>query len=238
MHRKTVVRAWLTIMVVMASLLLVPTAGTASTAHRRPCSLRHFSDYFTASTDPAWRFVNRAGQVSAGRLMIDGDYLPVRLGRDGWAVTHVGSRQWCDYRFTADYDTTNATGSPDTVHMSTFYFRMVTSGAKRMGTFYRLDVWDPGQADPRGPGMLPDGLVMLSRYNHGTPTLLRQRERSNTVTGSNHVSISAAGAQLTVRVNGSRVVSVKDPHPIRYGGVGLGQIWETNGSFDNVVVRH
>jgi hypothetical protein len=50
--------------------------------------------------------------------------------------------------------------------------------------------------------------------------------------------VRVEGNVITVRVNGVRVIRVEDPAPLRYGGVGVGQIWETNGRFDNVQVVH
>ncbi len=56
------------------------------------------------------------------------------------------------------------------------------------------------------------------------------------VVGSNQATVRVEGNVVTVRVNGVRVIRVEDPAPLRYGGVGVGQIWETNGRFDNVQV--
>ena len=58
------------------------------------------------------------------------------------------------------------------------------------------------------------------------------------VEGSNHAAVKVEGNVITVRVNGLRIVRIEDPEPLKYGGVGVGQIWETNGGFDNVVVAH
>lgn len=198
-----------------------------------------FRDYFNVSPDPAWTFYNRAGQVAGGRLVVDGDYLPgAGAIRDGWVMTHVGATKWRNYVFTTTYDTANVGGSPSDVHMAFVYFRVVDAGQRTGGTYYRLALWDPEQASPQGSGgNLPTGLVILERYNNGVPTLLADRKVSNTVTGGNQVEVRVTGPRIEVKANGSVVVSVVDPKPIRYGGVGVGQIWETNGAFDNVTVR-
>jgi hypothetical protein len=220
-----------------APTALAGTAGGDARAGQNGGTL--FQDYFTTTPDTAWTFVNRGGQIAQGRLVIDGSYLPGATDRDGLAVTHVGDRAWRDYTFSATYDTENVGGGQPGVHMAFFFFRVMdsTPGA---GTFYRLSVWDPGQESPKGSGgLLPDGLLQLDRYNAGVVTSLADVEHVTTVTGGNAVEIRMTGARIEVRTNGVLVASVRDPAPLRYGGVGVGQIWETNGTFDDVrVVRH
>ncbi len=193
-----------------------------------------FRDHFSRSSDGAFTFVNRAGRVAGGRLVIDGDYLPTAQDRDGWAVTHAGDRRWRDYSMTARFDTSNPGGSPSEVHMASFYVRVRDAA----DTFYKVMVFDPGQPDPRGSGDVIDhGLVQVFRVVDGDHTLLKEVERSYTTTGDNRVRITAVGATLTVTINGRWILKTTDPSPIRSGGVGVGQIWETNGSFDDVVVK-
>ncbi len=118
--------------------------------------------------------------------------------------------------------------------MSMFLVRV----ADASDTAYRVLVWAPGQPDPRlVTPWLDHGLVQVMRVVDGEYTVLKEVARSNTTTGWNRVKVAAVGARITVWVNGSRILSVADPAPIRSGGVGVGQIWETNGTFDDVVVR-
>lgn len=212
-----------------------PVVGQMMGAPRTgPCRVL-FADWFNTDRG-AWRFSNREGSITGGALSIDGDYTtPDYQRRDGWAMARVDA-PWRNYTFSATYDSTNATGSPEEVHMATFYTRVQGDGPSDGATYYRIDVWDPGP-DPRtGSSEVPNGLVDVARWRDGETTSLVQREWSNTVNGDNAVAITMTGPRITVRLNGKRVLSVVDPDPIRHGGVGVGQIWETDGTFDNVLV--
>lgn len=214
-----------------------PASGTAAAAC--PCKKVLFQDYFNTSPDSAWKFLNRAARIHSGRLIVDGGYLPSRVERDGWAMTHVGDRTWRNYVFSTSFDTTNATGGQPEVHQADLFFRVIKNGSQRKGTFYRVLIWDPGVPDPAGQGRdMSKGLVQLLRYRHGHHVLLDHRFLSNTVTGTNLAEVKADGKLIVVRINGKRILRVTDPAPLRYGGVGVGKIWETDGWFDNVrVVR-
>ncbi|NUU17934.1 hypothetical protein HP550_11805 [Cellulomonas humilata] len=228
----------------LAALVLIAMAGTAQIATAGPVGgdgragqsrSALFQDYFTTPGSD-WTFVKRAGQIAQGRLVIDGDYLPGAIDRDGTAVTHVGDRAWRNYTFSATYDTENVGGGQPGVHMAFFFFRVqdATPGSE---DYYRVELWDPGQESPKGGGgMLPDGLLLIERYDNGVPTYLADIEHVATVTGGNAVEIRVNGAHIEIRTNGVLVASVKDPAPLRHGGVGVGQIWENNGTFDDVRV--
>lgn len=218
--------------IVFALGVLSAPQGEAS-ACCAPTNHTIFRDHFSRSPDRAFTFVNRAGRIADGRLVIDGDYLPTAQDRDGWAVTHAGDRRWRDYSMTARFDTSNPGGSPSEVHMASMYVRVRDAA----DTFYKVMIFDPGQPDPRGSGdVIERGLVQLFRVVDGEHTLLKEVERSNTTTGDNRARITAVGATITVSINGRWILKATDPSPIRFGGVGVGQIWETNGSFDDVVV--
>ena len=105
------------------------------------------------------------------------------------------------------------------------------------GAMYRLDVWDPG--NPKEGGSCPDwrkGAVGLSRYTNDMGVGLTEACHSNTTVGTNKVTIKITSNHVKVTINGQVVLQYTDPNPISYGGVGVGQIWETNGWYDNVVV--
>lgn len=57
-------------------------------------------------------------------------------------------------------------------------------------------------------------------------------------TGTNNIQIKVVGSKILVRSNGQTMLRYDDTtDPITYGGVGVGEIWGTNGWFDNMVVR-
>jgi hypothetical protein len=200
------------------------------------CTRVLFRDYFNGPSD-AWTFVNRAGRIKGGQLVINGDYLPDPPHRDGYAFTHVGDTGWRNYAFTVTFDNRNVGGDPAEVHETELLVRVSDAGRGGLGTQYRVGIWSPGGEDPSGHGHdMSKGLVGVSRYRDGTSVELKDRYFSNVVVGSNQATVRVEGNVVTVRVNGVRVIRVEDPAPLRYGGVGVGQIWETNGRFDNVQV--
>ena len=200
-----------------------------------------FQDQFTNPNDPNWTFFNRNGIVTGGRLWVNGSYMNGSVGRDGWALTNVGNAAWTNYSFSITYGTWNRGGSPNTVHMGTVYLRVASESGNVRESMYRIDVWDPGQPVPApgpcGTGVLARGAVGLAKYADGVVTSLKTVCLSNSAVGTNRLKVTVNGASIRVVVNGFRVLSYTDPSPIPSGGVGVGQIWETNGWFDNAVVR-
>jgi hypothetical protein len=226
---------------IAASLVFAQADPTGPPRIRTPgwdCACTHvlFKDYFNTPSD-AWTFVNREGSIKGGQLVIDGDYLPDPPERGGTAFTHVGDRTWRDYVYSVTFDNKNVGGDPGEVHESELFARVVDTSHGGLGTHYRILIWSPGGEDPAGQGHdMSKGLVGLMRYNDGVGVGLKHRYFSNVVVGSNQATVQVQGNVITVRVNGVRVIRAKDPEPLRYGGVGVGQIWETNGRFDNVLV--
>jgi hypothetical protein len=225
----------------------VGSVSTGSSAQVEPSGPVLFSDYFNSSSDPNWTFFNRSGHIDGGRLWIDGGYTSDAVGRDGWALTHIGDKTWKDYAVDVAYDNGNIGGSPDH-HMAMIYFRVASAGGHAdveggRRTMYRLDVWDPGDAYEGGScsgiyAPSPAGWVQLIEYsNSGALTWLGEACFSNTVHGTNFVRVVVKGNTIETLINGKTIMTVNDPTPIQYGGVGVGQIWETNGWFDNVTVR-
>jgi hypothetical protein len=204
-----------------------------------------FSDYFTNQAGPNWTFYNRYGTIANGRLQIDGPYRPDAVDRDGWALSHVGDRTWTNYSFDVFYDTENVRGDPAVAdrHMTTLYFRVAAQNpASRPTTMYRLDIWDPGNPSEGWPcppyGVpVPAGYIEFSKIVNGAGSHLTDVCVSNTTNGTNAARVIVYGNTTQVLVNGQAVLRYTDPTPIRYGGVGVGQIRETNGWYDNVVVQ-
>jgi hypothetical protein len=242
---------------VLALILVATSYVTAQTAtnlssQKNEHSTQHkagpiiFQDYFTDGNDNGWKQVNRRWHVTLGRYIQDGDYLPNALGRGGYSLTHIGDKSWRDYVMSATFDITNAPGlpSPD-VHTANFFFRVqrfkqpgFDVGSPSGGTFYEVSIWAKGVLDPRtgGANELPEGLVIFAKFVNGVQVLRVDKEHSNSVTGTNSITIKAAGKRIQVWANGEQVVDFTDPKPIRYGGIGLSTTWEAEAWFDNVIV--
>ncbi|MGZ7084395.1 MAG: family 16 glycoside hydrolase [Candidatus Angelobacter sp.] len=241
---------------VMALLLFATSYVTAQTvANRSSQKEEHstqkmgpiiFQDYFTDGNDNGWKQVNRRWHVTLGRYIQDGDYLPDALGRGGYSLTHVGDKSWRDYVMSATFDITNAPGlpSPD-VHTANFFVRTqrfkqpgFDVGSPSGGTFYEISVWAKGVLDPRtgGANVLPEGLVIFAKFVNGVQVLRVDKEHSNSVVGTNSITIKAAGKRIQAWANGEEVVDFTDRNPIRFGGIGLSTTWEAEAWFDNVIV--
>jgi hypothetical protein len=196
-----------------------------------------FRDFFTDGDDAGWTQINRTWRVAEGRYILDGDYMPGAGGRDGYAVTHEGDTSWRNYVLDVTFDNANPAGlpSPD-VHNAIFFVRVTSQPPG--GTFYRIDVWPFGTTDPRtGSGVIPGGLVQLQKIVNGSGVAYIDREYSNSVAGTNTITIRVLGNMIRVIINGERVLTWSDTSdPIRYGGIGIGAIWEAEAWFDNVIV--
>lgn len=199
-------------------------------------------DRFSPAKRSVWQFYNRQGRIAQGRLWIDGDYSAGSLGRDGWALTHIGDSTWRDYTFEVTYSNDNVGGSPD-VHMSNLYARVASETGNTRGSMYRFNVFAAGEMDPTGNGacgggIMLKGMVELTKYLDGVQSYLKTVCASNTFVGKNTATVQVVGDKIVLSTNGQEVLSYRDAdRPILSGGVGVGQIWETNGWFDNVVVR-
>ncbi len=142
------------------------------------------------------------------------------------------------------YDTRNVGGSPEN-HTVMIFFRVasdVPNDISGYNTLYVLEVWDPGQPYSGGycaeyDTPMPKGWVQILKWVNGEAILAAEGCSSNTSVGTNRASVAMTGDLVEVTVNGRSVLTWTDPDPILYGGVGLGRIWETNGWFDNVIVR-
>ncbi len=224
------------IMVITA--LLVSPITSIQAAEDGPTLLPLFSDYFTDGDDIGWTQINRFWRVAEGRYVLDGDYMPEAQGRDGYAVTHEGDRTWRNYAMSATFDHANPAGlpSPD-AHNAIFFVRV--QSPPPFGTFYRIDTWPFGTPDPRaGTGELPGGIVQIQKVVDGMLVDYADWEYSNSVAGTNMITVGVAGNTIEITINGEQVAAWTDASdPIRYGGVGIGAIWEVEAWFDNVLVR-
>jgi hypothetical protein len=162
---------------------------------------------------------------------MDGAYQPNAVGRGGWVFTHDGDNTWTDYTYRVSYDTEMRAGGYLDHHMVLIYFHVAGEDT------YLLWVWDPGNA--KEGGSCPDwskGAVGLSRYTNGTGVDLTETCRSNTTVGTNRLVVNITSNNIKVKINGQVIPRYTDQNPIPYGGVGVGQVWETNGWYDDVVV--
>ena len=202
-----------------------------------------YSDYFTNGHSYGWLRINRAWQVYRGRYVLDGGYLSNAIGRDGFTVTHVGDTSCRNYALQATFDITNPAGLPTPDVHNAFFFVRVQSPPPN-GTFYRITVWQKGTLDPRGGPhylqVLPYGLLGIEKYVNGEVVRSVGREYSNAVTGTNSITVKSEANVIRVWVNGEYITKFVDDEttspPLRYGGIGLGAIWEAQAWFDNVVV--
>jgi hypothetical protein len=230
--------ALLTVIVALCGLTPLSASGASGTVTSGNTTVLFHDDFTTDSG--AWSFFNRYGRIASGRLWIDGTYMPNAVPRDGWALTHIGDSGWTDYVLGLSYDNENVGGSPDT-HDAMVFFRVASEAGNVRGTMYRVDVFAAGDRYAGGSCTdlgrpWPGGWVQLSKYVNGVGALLHEECASNAQLGDNTLQISIHGGDISVVSNGQTVLAASDPDPIPYGGVGVGQLWETNGWYDDVLV--
>ena len=136
-------------------------------------------------------------------------------------------------------------GYPDYMHTPFFYVRVASAGTNGLGTYYLVSISDPGTRSEgdqcAGYGQpYPEGNVGLEKVVDGAGVWVASTCASNTIVGTNQARLIVKGRTIEVIANGREVMRYTDSsNPIRYGGVGVGQLWETNGWFDNAMVwRH
>lgn len=235
------------VVVALAMAAVIGTAvasGGATGAATEPSGPVMFSDYFTdpQASAESWSFVNRYGRIADGRLWVDGGYMPNAVPRDGWAVTHVGDSQWKDYAVDVVYSSENVGGGDPSWHGPFIFLRVAAQPEGGLGTTYIVAIQDPGSRSEGGECAdygqpYPTGNVGLNKVVDGVGNWVASTCVSNTTTGTNTVRVTVQGKKIEVVANGQTVMTYTDPTPIKFGGVGVGQIWETNGWFDNVIVR-
>ncbi len=202
-----------------------------------------FSDYFTNGHSYGWLRINRAWHVYRGRYVLDGDYTGDVNGRGGFTVTHVGDKSCRNYAVQATFDITNPAGLPSTDVHNAFFFVRVQS-LPPDGTFYRITIWQKGTLDPRGQPhflqVLPGGLLQIEKWVNGTVVGYVDREYSNAIIGTNAITVKSEANVIRVWINGEYITKFVDnettSQPLRYGGIGMGAIWEAQAWFDNIVV--
>jgi len=222
------------------------TAGSEAASSQDRISLMPQAppDWLLCDDLTAWTFYNRNGRIVDGRVWIDGNYAANSIGRDGWAMTHVGDKSWTDYTYTLVANNVNAGGSigyPQDAPMNTLFFRVLAQSMPgRYTTTYRLNLWatrlpPSGGCESSGNYMELEKYVDGQRVEINTDSSLIQC-LSNAVVGTNSYEINVRGGTIEITVNGQLRWVFIDPDPIPYGGVGVGQIWETNGWFEDAWV--
>lgn len=231
-------------MILSATLCCFAQVGTtfAGEEYLAPASCEShqllFRDFFTSKKNTNWTFYNRNGEIKKGSLWMNGRYMSNSIARDGWILTHVGDITWTDYNYSFNFNNENIGGSPSEPNMVTAYFRVKAETGNSRKTMYRLDIWNPGNAQQGGtcPNWL-QGAVGLSKYVNGIGYSLKDTCYSNITEGNNKLVVNIKGGDILITVNGKVVLQYTDSDPIPYGGVGVGQIWETNGWYDDIYVR-
>jgi hypothetical protein len=184
-----------------------------------PNSKLLFHDKFKDGNDEGWTQVNRYWHVRDGRYYLDGDYMPNHQGRDGFSYTHINDRAWKNYVYEFTFAPINGEGNPNQAFVK---FRVQDP----LKTEYRLSLWVPGD---------PGSNTGLEKYVNGKRTSLGVWEPVARY-GKNKGKVVVQEGHITVHINGKKVIDYTDPKPIRYGGIGVGALWELNAWFDDIKV--
>jgi hypothetical protein len=189
-----------------------------------------FQDNFDSGTlSPEWETIWPSQFVENGWLHSqDTNGWP----RDSMALVHDGDTSWTNYTvsLTADF----ASGTPwETVGVlfRTNNFKRSSDGNSGDAYLFGLngiDGWDPANINN----------MFFLRYRNGQPTLLY--ETTNVWNSSNapaDIVISLNDGHIQVSLDGENVIDLVDPDPLLFGGIGVFNIWESEGQYDNFIVQ-
>jgi Ca2+-binding RTX toxin-like protein len=190
-----------------------------------------FQDNFDSGTlSPEWETIWPSQFVEDGWLHnVDTDDWP----RDSEALVHDSDTSWRNYRLSLTADFVN--GSPweqFTVLFRTNNFNRSsagTSGDAYQLAFYGVTGWTPG-GEPKLKSF------DLTRIRNGQPTLLVQEDWNSSETPTDIV-VNVDGSHIQVSLNGASVIDLVDPDPLLFGGIGVHNIWESEGRYDNFIVK-
>jgi hypothetical protein len=151
--------------------------------------------------------------------------------RDSQAVLHDSDPSWRNYEFRATVDILGPWTDATLLMRSQGYSR---SSAGSSGRAYELNFSD---YSGHGPNFDVVNRIVLARVDC-TSGVCINTELANVPLmlgkkGPFDVAAILQDGNIQVSVDGSLVFKVVDTNPINYGGIGIHNIWETHGRYDN-----
>jgi Ca2+-binding RTX toxin-like protein len=188
-----------------------------------------FQDNFNSGTlSPEWETIWPSQFVENGWLHnVDNNGGP----RDSMALVHDGDTSWTNYTvsLTADF----AAGTP--WDQFTILFR--TNDFSRSSSTHLGDAYQLIFNGTNGWGSGGEGeMVSLIRSRNFEYTSLFEGNWNSSNTPA-EIVISAEEGHIQVSLNGSSLIDLVDPDPLLFGGIGVHNVWESEGRYDNFMVK-
>ncbi|MBS0195860.1 MAG: hypothetical protein JSR77_03800 [Planctomycetes bacterium] len=191
-----------------------------------------FEDHFYSGLKPDWRVIKGSAWESGGRLFLQDQTEPAEVPRDSVVVTHDGDVSWTDYEMRVKVIPTVTPIMDRWVRAALLLRTSGTTyadynvGPEFEGYFVSFILpGDPGQPQ-----------LTLYRKMQGSPGVLLAATTTGIPAGEFNVTARVIGPRVTVDINGVTALDVWDPEGPTHGGVGLFNIWESLGQYDDVIV--
>jgi hypothetical protein len=139
--------------------------------------------------------------------------------RDSEALVHDGDMNWTDYTISVKIDPIETFVTDTTILFRTDGFDRSSGGTYGQGYQFGISTAD------HPPYIL---LWQTSNLLYSSPFSIP--------TGPMDIVISAIGPNIKVWIDGSLMIDVVDPNPLLYGGIGVHNVWESIGTYDDFVV--
>lgn len=184
-----------------------------------------FNDHCDAALRPEWIVKNGSAWVPDGWVHLL-DTVPA-FPRYSVITLHEGDLTWNDYIFQARCEPI-LTAAPDGPWMRGGMVWRATNSFSASDTGYALQFVLPG--DSSGTSRLD-----FSRSVNGAGVMLQQITPF-TPTLPMDVLVSSQGHHIQVFINGSLTIDVVDSAGPLAGGVGVWNVWESEGRYDDILV--
>jgi hypothetical protein len=186
-----------------------------------------FHDHFDTTINSGWVVKNGASSVQNGWLHL----IDTNPGFPRWScmTLNEGDTTWRDYQFQTRFDpilTPSALGGP---WMRGGMLWRSTDWSGPTSTAYGLQFVLPG--DSSGTSRLD-----FSRQVNGDSGVMLQQITPFTPTLPMDVVVYANGHHIKVYINGSLLIDVVDVGGPLSGGVGIWNVWESEGRYDDISV--
>jgi len=155
--------------------------------------------------------------------------------RDSYAAVATNNSSWSDYTYNLKVKPIT-TGSWQNALVQFRVTDWWDNGTSNMPIGYAIYMWGPHHA---GTGEDVPGSFQLKRIDGSSPSQhisLFNSAPGIITDGPMDFSIALSGARITISINNNIEADIVDTAPLLYGGIGVGAIWESEASFDNVLV--
>jgi hypothetical protein len=186
-----------------------------------------------ASLPDPWVSINPTQWIENGWLHNqDNDGWP----RDSQAMIHDNDPTWRDYVLSARMEPLDSPWTVATLLMRTQGYDRSSAGTT--GNAYQLIF--SNRLNSGGTGSGPINQVSFNRVMCGngpcTNVELANHQLNYNQIGPIDATVRLLGDRIALSVDGALIFNIQDPDPLRYGGVGIHNVWESHARYDNFQV--